>query len=244
MTEARLITQPDYQVRVSPRAKHVSIKVSHLGEVEVVIPQGFDQSKLPAILRKRQEWIAKTIERIHSERQTVKDEADGLPTLIPLRAIGEDWTVTYRPTPEAHIKLITQTNQRLVLQGQVQHDEPCGQLLRRWLGRKAQQCLVPWLRQVSQEIDLPFKTASIRGQKTLWASCSSKHSISLNYKLLLLPPHLVRYVFIHELCHTIHLNHSADFWNLVKEKDPNYKRLDRELHTAWRYVPPWVERSH
>jgi predicted metal-dependent hydrolase len=51
----------------------------------------------------------------------------------------------------------------------------------------------------------------------------------------------VRYVFVHELCHTIHMNHSAAFWNLVAEKEPNYERLDTELQNVWRYVPAWVE---
>jgi predicted metal-dependent hydrolase len=60
---------------------------------------------------------------------------------------------------------------------------------------------------------------------------------------LFLPPYLVRYIFIHELCHTVHLNHSADFWNLVAAKEPNYKLYDSELNKGWCYVPEWVERS-
>jgi predicted metal-dependent hydrolase len=65
--------------------------------------------------------------------------------------------------------------------------------------------------------------------------------ISLNYKLLFLPPEVVRYVFVHELCHTIHMNHSTAFWNLVAEKEPDYECLDTELQNVWRYVPAWVE---
>jgi hypothetical protein len=103
--------------------------------------------------------------------------------------------------------------------------------------------LIPWLRQTSQEIKLPFNRAAVRGQKTLWASCSSKSNISLNFKLLFLPPHLVRYVFIHELCHTIHLNHSRKFWALVAEKEPNYRQYDAELNKAWVYIPEWLERG-
>jgi predicted metal-dependent hydrolase len=96
---------------------------------------------------------------------------------------------------------------------------------------------------VSQEIALPFEQVTVRGQKTLWASCSAKTNISLNYKLLFLPPELVRYVFIHELCHTIHLNHSRRFWALVAEKEPRYKQLDAELNKGWIYIPAWLERS-
>jgi predicted metal-dependent hydrolase len=46
---------------------------------------------------------------------------------------------------------------------------------------------------------------------------------------------------VHELCHTIHLNHSAQFWALVREKDPNYKAIDQELRRSSHYVPNWLE---
>ncbi|NJR66755.1 MAG: M48 family metallopeptidase, partial [Leptolyngbyaceae cyanobacterium CRU_2_3] len=101
----------------------------------------------------------------------------------------------------------------------------------------------PWLRQVSREVELPCNKIAVRGQKTIWASCSSKKNISLNYKLMFLPPELVRYVFIHELCHTAHLNHSENFWAFVEEKAPDYQLYDTELNKAWCYIPPWIERS-
>jgi predicted metal-dependent hydrolase len=243
-SKPKLIPTAGYQVRVSPRAKHVSIRVSHLGEVEVVVPKGFDQRKIPEMVRQRQDWIAKTIQRIEAERLSLEPDSMGtLPQKIPLRSISEEWGVLYRPTAEPQVRLILAIAHQLIMHGAVENIEGCRHLLQRWLTRKAKSHLEPWLRQVSEEIDLPFDVVSVRGQKTRWASCSSDRSISLNYKLLFLPPPLVRYVFIHELCHTIHLNHSSRFWDLVEEKEPNYRELDKELRKAWRYVPEWVERD-
>lgn len=240
--ETKLAKRGDYEIRVSPKAKHVCIKVSHLCKVEVVVPRGFDQRKVPEILQRRQDWIAKTIQRIEAERQSLRLEPAGvLPKTLLLRSLPEDWAITYRSSNDAQVRLIALPDRQLTLQGPTEDIESCKRLLLRWLGRKATSHLSAWLRQVSQETELPFTNVSVRGQKTRWASCSSKKSISLNYKLLFLPPHLVRYVLIHELCHTIHLNHSANFWGLVGEKEPGYQDMDRELRTAWRYVPEWVE---
>ena len=55
-------------------------------------------------------------------------------------------------------------------------------------------------------------------------------------------PEVVRYLFLHELAHTKHMNHSASFWRLVEKLEPEYRRLDRELLAGWRTVPAWVFR--
>jgi predicted metal-dependent hydrolase len=247
MATAKTSKPKSYRIRESSRAKHVSIKVSHLGEVEVVVPSGFDQRQIPAIVRKRQDWIAKTTQRIAAERQSVSPVGSSLEPLLPerltLQSLAEKWQIRYEPVPGEAVIVVKQSIQRLALKGAVDCPQLCQQALAQWLKNKAEMHLVPWLRQVSQEVALPFERASIRGQKTLWASCSAKANISLNYKLLFLPPELIRYVFIHELCHTVHLNHSRKFWALVAEKEPHYKQLDAELNRGWIYIPEWIERT-
>jgi predicted metal-dependent hydrolase len=65
-------------------------------------------------------------------------------------------------------------------------------------------------------------------------------NLALNTKLLFLPPELLRYVLVHELCHTVHMNHSKDFWRLVECHEPRYRVLDQQLRAAWKPVPRWL----
>lgn len=247
MVESRLISGqlvalPRYRVRESPKAKHVSLKMSVQDGLEVIVPRGFDQSRIPEILHNKHSWIERTIERLEEQRQQLALEVShALPEALHLRAINQLWQVDYHATHSPRVTLSEKDKSRLILRGNTSNEEACKTLLQQWLTHKAYQRLVPWLWSISQELNLPFNKASIRGQKTLWASCSQQHNISLNFKLLFLPPELVRYVFVHELCHTVHLNHSANFWGLVYQKEADYKAFDRELRRSGHYVPGWLE---
>lgn len=68
-----------------------------------------------------------------------------------------------------------------------------------------------------------YTSITIRDQKSRWGSCSSRGTLSFNYRLIFAPLKVLDYVVVHELCHLSHMNHSKDFWSMVETVMPEYK---------------------
>lgn len=81
--------------------------------------------------------------------------------------------------------------------------------------------------EVAETLGFRYKRLTFRNQKSKWGSCSANGNINLNWRLIKCPPFVQRYIFIHELCHLTHLNHSDKFWNLVEFHMPNYKEAEQ-----------------
>ena len=75
----------------------------------------------------------------------------------------------------------------------------------------------------------PITRVSIRSQKTRWGSCSSRGTLSFNWKLYLTAPECLDYVVVHELCHLVHMDHSPAFWAEVERIMPDYRTWKKWL---------------
>jgi predicted metal-dependent hydrolase len=71
------------------------------------------------------------------------------------------------------------------------------------------------LLQLAEAHGIHVRRISIRNQQTRWGSCSRAGSITLNWRLVLVPDFVREYVMLHELMHRRELNHSRRFWRLV-----------------------------
>ena len=82
----------------------------------------------------------------------------------------------------------------------------------------------------AQKFGFKYGRVTIRASRSKWGSCSGENNISLSLFLMALPEHLRDYVIIHELCHTVHHNHSASFHSLADRcLGGAEKSLQREL---------------
>lgn len=90
---------------------------------------------------------------------------------------------------------------------------------------------------LSRALDLTVSEVGLSNARTQWGSCSASGRIRLNWRLMLLPTHLVDYVVVHELAHRRELNHSVRFWDVVATLYPRYREARRELSALSKTLP-------
>ena len=97
---------------------------------------------------------------------------------------------------------------------------------------QAEHELLPRLADLATQTNHSFNQAYAKRLTSRWGSCDSKQNIILNVYLVQLPPELIDYVIFHELAHTQHMNHSAQFWNHLAKYCPEYKALRKRLRSV------------
>lgn len=232
---AEIVTAP-LNVRESSRARRLTLRLLPPHTLELVVPRGTRAAEVAAFVHAHRRWI-ETARRDLAAMKPMRSEA--LPERIELKSIGESWRVAYLHEPQspprcrvlgATLEVRTcETNRR-----------GADELLRDWLLDQADYHLTPWLLRESAVVGHRPSNVQVRLQRTRWGSCSNSGTVSLNAALLFLEPELVRYLFVHELCHFISMNHSRRFWSAVARFEPDYRALDRRLTAAWNEIPLWA----
>ena len=91
------------------------------------------------------------------------------------------------------------------------------------LRRRAKEVIPERVRFYAPLVGVDYQRITIKSQRTRWGSCSAKGNLNFNLALLLVPPEVLDYVVVHELCHRLEMNHSARFWGHVERVYPAYK---------------------
>ena len=209
----------EYKVRRSADAEEPRIDVDIQG-VQVTLPEDFVEDS-ESLLQENAVWILEKKSKYDQYREQAPDRNFEPGETFPF--LGEPRELVVCPCVRHELGGdYIQLRQSAVAQSSIKR------VLENFYRTRARDVLSDRVDHFADEMSVEYKQIELRNQRTLWGSCSTTGTLSLNWRLVMAPPEIVDYVVIHELAHLIEANHTDEFWQIVGEYDPDYKR-----HADW-----------
>ena len=208
------------------RERKYRLKVSD-GKLIATLPLGGKMSDLLRLIEKNRERLKEALETT-PKRPKLNEETDLQATTFRVR-------ITCQSTSERFLmQLHDGILQISCPQGTDFSDDKIQTLLRDMLSaalrHEAKRLLPVRVKYWADKYGFTYSQVKITNSRTHWGSCSMKKGLCLSLNLMLLPWHLIDYVLLHELCHTVEMNHSQQFWELMdKVTQGKSKQLREEI---------------
>lgn len=215
--------------RHSHKARHLSISIKPFAGARVSIPARMSYENAIQFVTDRKLWINKHLARMKEfeAMQTQFDENSSYTTkhhkLILKKADRKSISVRLS-TGKINVVYPTKLNPNSnELQTAIRRG------IERALSLEAKEYLPNRVKELADKTGFKFNKLALKNIKSRWGSCSRKNNINLSIHLMRLPDHLINYVILHELVHTVHHNHSSSLWSLLNKITGGAKILDKEL---------------
>lgn len=222
----------DISVCVHARARHLILRVLEDGEIRVTVPPRTSEERIRRLIAEHRERVQVRLR----ERPVRSIDWD-------FRLVAPHFSLSLLRTDFSYFQLRDDGEAyTLLCPSDTDFTDPQRQAWLRQvvvgvLRKRAQTWLPMRVERFSVACRLPYHTVKINASRGRWGSCSMRKDINLSCFLMLLPEHLADYVILHELCHTVEMNHDVRFWALLDRLCGGHAQaLRRELkafHTGF-----------
>ncbi len=201
--------------------KTMRLRVTAKGEIQVSMPWILPKAQAVNFILSKRDWILEQQAETsfvpyngmlfgRTQQLIIRENSDQSRPKQDGRYLIVHFAGTYERTNPEHVKTI----QKAIMKS---------------LRVEAEKILLPRLRELADLYGFSYKSSAIKQVVGRWGSCDSNKHIVLSIYLIQLPIEYIDYVIIHELTHTQHMNHSADFWETVAEFCPEYKVTRKKM---------------
>lgn len=218
-------------VLIYRKRKNITIEIKPKDNIRIISPSNVSIERIEDIIIEKGDWILDKLEEykdmndIYSKKEFKTGEVFyylGEEFVLNIIQISKNKTVI----PQIYIeedKIVFITNN--IEETYIKNH------LKKWYKQESerivQERLVVCKDQSNILMKLTPRTLKVKEQKKRWGSCTSNKDIYINSKICMARKSAIDYIIIHEFCHLMYMNHSKDFYSLVKLIMPNY-RLEEE----------------
>jgi len=209
----------EYRLRYSKKSKGIGLKIGLDSGLEVVLPEGFNISKLDTVIKGKEGWILSKLRHFELISQKTRNCPDKKQTALYLgNECGLIKIIKKEMAPQ--VKII---DGRFFITVPDDSGQTLALTLEAWYRLEAAKVINQRAVEISRQLNLNYNRISIRDQKTRWGSCSRLKNLNFNWRLIMAPVQVIDYLIIHEVAHLAEMNHSSRFWKLVEGICPDYK---------------------
>lgn len=202
------------------RARRYVLRLRPDGSARVTIPRGGSATEARHFAERHRAWLERQLHRQTATPCRPTTWFIGTEILfrgVPTRIV---------PAPDGASNFIHLGSEQIRTAG-FEHDlRPA---IQTHLWNLASREFPPRVRSLAAAHDFPEPRVTVRNQRTRWGSCSRRGHLSLNWRLIQMPPQVGDYIILHELCHLREMNHSERFWREVKQVCPDFEMAERWL---------------
>ncbi|HEY1405427.1 MAG TPA: SprT family zinc-dependent metalloprotease [Spirochaetota bacterium] len=211
---------------VRARRKTLALVIRDDGSLEVRAPHHYPLDSIERFIMEKSAWVIKKRAHVLSRPKAPTrryEEGEYFPYL------GKDYPLLF----SANAKKIYAGSALIVPQRY--RKNPKSALLR-WYKEEAYRIIEERTKVFARRFGFSWRTISINSATRRWGSCNSRGSLNFSYRLVMAPQDLVDFVILHELCHTIHHNHSSAFYHALATVLPDHKERDLRLKLIGRVL--------
>ena len=212
------------------KRKNISIKIIPKDKIEIISPKSVSITYLRDLVFNKIEWIIKNLDKfeniddIYENRNYIDGEKFYYLGEIYTLKVIKDKNINNIKKDYCYIKI---HDKYLVINSNRDDKEFLKDNIKKWYKKESEKIILERIEYLKRSNDIMNKLQpqiiKVKEQKKIWGSCTSSKSIYINSRISMVRLDAIDYIIIHEFCHLVHMNHSKDFYNLVKCIMPNYK---------------------
>ncbi len=203
----------DYQIKRSSRSLSLRISINAKAEIVVSAPKFMPEFMIRKFVEAQKTWIEANLTKVKKNQVTIKTDE--------LYIFDKKYQIIINDQAEK-MGIFVRGEKIFVNNLSKKSQSKIKQQIDDFLKKTAAKYIATRTQILSKKMGINYQRISLREQSSRWGSCSSRGNLNFNWRLVHYPPAIIDYVIIHELAHRLEMNHSKEFWAIVKKHDSEY----------------------
>lgn len=215
--------------RSKNRYKTLSIAIDSEEGLVLTAPDKLSLQDIESVTKRKASWI---IEKLGQQKNDNAFDFREFVSGETIRYLGRQYLLKISESPlDPSCKMLGKWLNLTVPEGirPLEKRLIIKQTLIHWLKDKSYLKVRERLDFYAAQMGLAYSMLIMSDQKKRWGSCDVDGNIRINWRIVMAPLSLIDYILVHELCHLVHHNHTSEFWQLLEDYLPDYRKRRERL---------------